>query len=48
MRKGEPQVSSECLPFSGIPHVSRLFTDFLYDYPKVNPSIVAPLTSRNG
>jgi len=35
MRKGEPQVSSQCLPFSGIPHVSRLFTDFLYDYPKV-------------
>jgi len=28
-------VKSECLPFSGIPHVSRLFTDFLYDYPRV-------------
>jgi bacillithiol synthase len=35
MSKGEPQVKSECLPFSSIPHVSRLFTDFLYDYPKV-------------
>ena len=35
MRKGEPQVNAECLPFSSIPHVSRLFTDFLYDYPKV-------------
>jgi bacillithiol synthase len=28
-------VKSECLPFSAIPHVSRLFTDFLYDYPRV-------------
>ena len=28
-------MKSECLPFSGIPHVSRLFTDFLYDYPRV-------------
>ncbi|HTS57118.1 MAG TPA: bacillithiol biosynthesis cysteine-adding enzyme BshC [Terriglobales bacterium] len=28
-------MKSECLPFSAIPHVSRLFTDFLYDYPRV-------------
>jgi bacillithiol synthase len=35
MPKGEGPVKSECLPFSGIPHVSRLFTDFLYDYPRV-------------
>ena len=28
-------MKSECLPFSGMPHVSRLFTDFLYDYPRV-------------
>ncbi|HXW91201.1 MAG TPA: bacillithiol biosynthesis cysteine-adding enzyme BshC [Terriglobales bacterium] len=28
-------MNSECLPFNSIPHVSRLFTDFLYDYPRV-------------
>ena len=28
-------MKSDCLPFSAIPHVSRLFTDFLYDYPRV-------------
>ena len=25
----------QCLPFSQIPHTTRLFTDFLYDFPKV-------------
>jgi bacillithiol synthase len=35
MSRGELPVKSECLPFSSIPHVSRLFNDFLYDYPKV-------------
>jgi bacillithiol biosynthesis cysteine-adding enzyme BshC len=28
-------VKSECLPFSQIPHTTRLFGDFLSDYPKV-------------
>ncbi len=28
-------MNSECLPFNSIPHVSRLFADFLYDYPRV-------------
>jgi bacillithiol biosynthesis cysteine-adding enzyme BshC len=26
---------AECLPFSSIPHSTRLFTDFLYQFPKV-------------
>jgi bacillithiol biosynthesis cysteine-adding enzyme BshC len=28
-------VKSECLPFSQIPHTTRLFADFLSDFPKV-------------
>jgi len=28
-------VKSECLPFSQIPHTTRIFRDFLSDYPKV-------------
>jgi bacillithiol biosynthesis cysteine-adding enzyme BshC len=32
---GELPVKSECFPFSQIPHTTRLFTDFLSDYPKV-------------
>jgi bacillithiol biosynthesis cysteine-adding enzyme BshC len=28
-------VKSECLPFSQIPHTTRLFADFLTDFPKV-------------
>jgi bacillithiol synthase len=29
-------VRAECLPFSQIPHTTRLFQDFLHDYPKVS------------
>src|SRR5438105_9307963 len=32
---GEAPVKVQCLPFSQIPHTTRLFTDFLYDFPKV-------------
>jgi bacillithiol synthase len=32
---GELPVKSECLPFSQIPHSTRLFSDFLFDFPKV-------------
>jgi len=32
---GEAPVKSQCLPFSQIPHTTRLFTDFLYDFPEV-------------
>src|SRR5437867_671553 len=32
---GEAPVKSQCLPFSQIPHTTRLFADFLYDFPKV-------------
>src|SRR5271169_4034003 len=32
---GELPVKSECLPFSQIPHTTRLFADFLSDQSKV-------------
>jgi bacillithiol biosynthesis cysteine-adding enzyme BshC len=32
---GEVPVTSECLPFSQIPHTTRLFADFLSDHSKV-------------
>jgi bacillithiol synthase len=35
MLTGEPQVKSECLPFSQIPHTTQLFSDFLSAYDKV-------------
>jgi bacillithiol biosynthesis cysteine-adding enzyme BshC len=35
MLSGDLPVKSECLPFSQIPHTTRLFADFLSDYPKV-------------
>jgi bacillithiol biosynthesis cysteine-adding enzyme BshC len=35
MLSGELPVKSECLPFSQIPHTTRLFADFLFDHPKV-------------
>jgi bacillithiol synthase len=35
MLSGEQPVTSQCLPFSQIPHTTRLFADFLYDHPKV-------------
>jgi bacillithiol biosynthesis cysteine-adding enzyme BshC len=28
-------VKAQCLPFHQVPHTTRLFLDFLYDYPKV-------------
>jgi bacillithiol biosynthesis cysteine-adding enzyme BshC len=34
---GEPAVKAQCLPFSQIPHTTRLFTDFLEYSPKVQP-----------
>lgn len=32
---GVPLVYSECLPFTAIPHSTRLFTDFLYHFDRV-------------
>jgi len=32
---GELPVKSQCLPFHQIPHTTKLFTDFLSDFPKV-------------
>ena len=29
-------VKAQCLPFTQIPHTTRLFADFLYDFPKVS------------
>jgi bacillithiol synthase len=34
---GEPSVKAHCLPFSQIPHTTRLFTDFLTYPPNVQP-----------
>jgi bacillithiol biosynthesis cysteine-adding enzyme BshC len=34
---GELRVKSECLPFSQIPHTTRLFADFLSGQPNVQP-----------
>ena len=34
---GEPPLKSHCLPFSQVPHTTRLFTDFLAYSPKVQP-----------
>ena len=33
---GAPSVKAQCLPFTEIPHTSRLFADFLYSFPKVS------------
>src|SRR6185437_2491124 len=33
---GEPLLRTECLPFTLIPHTTPLFTDLLYNYPKVS------------
>jgi bacillithiol synthase len=34
---GEQPVKAQCLPFSQIPHTTRLFTDFLAYSPKIQP-----------
>src|SRR6266404_1775760 len=34
---GEPAVKAQCLPFTQIPHTTRLFTDFLAYSPGVQP-----------
>ncbi len=34
---GEPAVKAQCLPFTQIPHTTRLFTDFLSYSPSVQP-----------
>ena len=35
-------MSSECLPFSAISHTTPLFSDFLYDFPKVHQFFPRP------
>jgi bacillithiol biosynthesis cysteine-adding enzyme BshC len=39
---GEPSVKAHCLPFSQIPHTTRLFTDFLAYSPQVQPFYPRP------
>src|SRR6266540_121019 len=39
---GEP-VSSDCIPYSAIPHTSKLFSDFLFDHEKVGQFYVRPM-----
>src|ERR1043166_7839059 len=34
---GEPPLKAQCLPFSQIPHTSKLFLDFLSGAPGVSP-----------
>src|SRR4051794_29370981 len=34
---GEPPVKAQCLPFSQIPHTTRLFSDFLSGSPSLQP-----------
>ena len=29
-------METQCIPYTDLPHVSRLFTDYLYDYPQVS------------
>jgi bacillithiol synthase len=42
MLSGEPPVKSHCLPFSQVPHTTRLFADFLEYSPKVQPFYPRP------
>ena len=35
-------MKAECLPFSQIPHTTKLFADFISDYPKVQPFLPRP------
>src|SRR5580704_11968422 len=37
MLSGDPPVKSQCLPFSQIPHTTKLFADFLSYAPQVQP-----------
>src|SRR5262249_10999923 len=37
MSSGDLSVKAQCLPFSQIPHTTRLFTDFLFYSPQVQP-----------
>src|SRR5215471_11520453 len=37
-----PTVEPECLPFSSIPHTTRLFDDFLHHFDKVRAFYVRP------
>jgi bacillithiol biosynthesis cysteine-adding enzyme BshC len=39
---GESSVKAHCLPFSEIPHTTRLFTDFLAYSPKIHPFYPTP------
>jgi len=39
---GEPLVRSECLPFTAIPHTTPLFSDYLYNFPKVQEFYARP------
>jgi bacillithiol synthase len=39
---GEP-VKSDCIPYSAIPHTTKLFSDFLFDHEKVKQFFVRPL-----
>ncbi len=40
-------MKAQCLPFTQIPHTTRLFADFLYDFPKVSSFYPRPPHSRD-
>src|SRR5262244_2203323 len=43
----EPTVESECLPFSSIPHTSRLFDDFLHHFESIRAFYPRPPLGEN-
>jgi bacillithiol synthase len=46
MLSGVASVKAQCIPFTQIPHTSRLFADFLYDLPKVSRYYPRPAQYR--
>ncbi|MGZ4895859.1 MAG: bacillithiol biosynthesis protein BshC, partial [Candidatus Angelobacter sp.] len=42
-----PNVETECLPFSSIPHTTRLFDDFLHDFERVKQFYARPPLSQD-
>src|SRR4030088_1268519 len=42
-----PNVETECLPLSSIPHTSRLFDDFLHNFERVKQFYARPPLSQD-
>ena len=39
-------MKAQCIPFTQIPHTTKLFVDFLYDFPKVSSFYTRPAHYR--